>query len=48
VGREPLLTGDDWRARLVGRRCQEAVDEFVAGSNCKPARLRRQFVLRKV
>jgi len=44
-----LLTGDDYGVRGWWEDgVTRAVDEFVAGSTCKPVRLRRQFVLRKV
>ena len=44
-----LLTGDDYGVRGWWEDgVTRAVDEFVAGSICKPVRLRRQFVLRKV
>jgi hypothetical protein len=44
-----LLTGDDYGVRGWWEDgVTRAVDEFAAGSICKPVRLRRQFVLRKV
>jgi hypothetical protein len=44
-----LLTGDDYGVRGWWEDgVTRAVDDFVAGSTCKPVRLRRQFVLRKV